>query len=78
MSESTKTNGQSENADINLPSWLPRISLENAVRAQIGDFEKILSIVPQSSTAGDNNSTLMVRLLVEVELIGWYRTHILV
>lgn len=70
MSETPKTNGQSEITDLNLPTWLPRISLENAVRAQIGDFEKIISVVPQSSSAGDNYSTLMVRLLVEVELIG--------
>lgn len=70
MLESTKINEQSDLTDLNLPSWLPRISLENAVRSQIGVFEKVLSIVPQSSTAGNSHSTLMVRLLVEVELIG--------
>lgn len=67
MSESTQTNGNG--VDSNLPPWLPRISLENAVRSQIGEFEKILSVTPQCSSAGDNYSTLMIRLLVEVELI---------
>ncbi|XP_064535662.1 uncharacterized protein LOC135426490 [Drosophila montana] len=69
MSESTQTNGHAEAADPNLPSWLPRISLENAVRAQIGDFEQILSVTPKPTSSGDNYSALMVRLLVEVELL---------
>ncbi|KAH8417168.1 hypothetical protein KR222_005491 [Zaprionus bogoriensis] len=69
MSDLIKTNGQSEATDSNLPAWLPRISLENAVRAQLGDFEAIMSITPQNSSAGDNYSSLMVRLLVEVELL---------
>ncbi|EDW66720.1 uncharacterized protein [Drosophila virilis] len=69
MSEPSHTNGHAEAADPNLPPWLPRISLENAVRAQIGDFEKILSVTPQPTSSGDNYSALMVRLLVEVELL---------
>ncbi|XP_060648422.1 uncharacterized protein LOC132786052 [Drosophila nasuta] len=69
MTESKQTNGNAESTDSQLPSWLPRISLENAVRAQIGDFEKILSVTPQSTGAEDNYSTLMIRLIVEVELI---------
>lgn len=70
MSEATQANGHAESLDANLPPWLPRISLQNAVRAQIGDFEKIRSVEPQPANAGDNYSTLMVRLLVEVELLG--------
>lgn len=73
MSESTQTNGHAEAADPNLPPWLPRISLENAVHAQIGDFEKILSVTPQPTSSGDNYSALMVRLLVEVELLGKWK-----
>ncbi|EDV93526.1 uncharacterized protein LOC6563541 [Drosophila grimshawi] len=69
MSEAIQTNGHAESTDTSLPSWLPRVSLENAVRAQIGDFEKILSVNPQSTNAQENYSTLMVRLLVEVELL---------
>ncbi|KAL7728372.1 hypothetical protein ACLKA6_007464 [Drosophila palustris] len=62
-------NGNVESKDSNLPPWLPRISLENAVRAQIGDFERIISVTPECSSSGDNYSTLMIRLAVEVELI---------
>lgn len=70
MSEAT-TNGHNEVPANNLPSWLSKISLEKAVQAQIGDFEKIISVIPQKgSSDGDNYSTQFLRLLVEVELIG--------
>ncbi|BFF89748.1 uncharacterized protein DMAD_08427 [Drosophila madeirensis] len=53
----------------NLPEWLSKITLEKAVRAQIGDFEKIISVKPeQDSSAGENYSSLFLRLLVDVEL----------
>ncbi|SPP84308.1 uncharacterized protein LOC117585917 [Drosophila guanche] len=53
----------------NLPEWLSKITLEKAVRAQIGDFEKIISVTPEhGSSAGENYSSLFLRLLVDVEL----------
>ncbi|KAH8267184.1 hypothetical protein KR026_002449 [Drosophila bipectinata] len=68
MSEAT--NGHDGVPANNLPAWLPNITLEKAVKAQIGDFEKILSVTPQKgSSEGENYSSLFLRLLVEVELL---------
>lgn len=69
MSEAT--NGHNGTPADNLPVWLPNITLEKAVQAQVGDFEKILSVTPQKgSSEGENYSSLFLRLLVEVELLG--------
>ncbi|XP_030374460.1 uncharacterized protein LOC115624024 [Scaptodrosophila lebanonensis] len=63
------TNGHAEPGNGNIPGWLPNVTLENAVRAQVGDFVRILSVTPQeASSAGENYSALMLRLQVEVEL----------
>ncbi|XP_017845582.1 uncharacterized protein LOC108602073 [Drosophila busckii] len=67
MSEQSATNGHVDTKASNLPPWLPRITMENAVRSQIGDFEKIVAVTSHCSSAGDNYSTSMVRLQVEVE-----------
>ncbi|XP_017079868.1 uncharacterized protein LOC108113702 [Drosophila eugracilis] len=68
MSEAT--NGHSEVPASNLPKWLANITLEKAVTAQIGDFEKIISVTPKSgSSEGENYSSQFLRLLVEVELL---------
>jgi len=74
MTEATKSNGTLEVPAENLPKWLPKITLEKAVQAQIGDFEKIISVTPvKGSSEGENYSSQFLRLFVEVELIGKLR-----
>lgn len=56
-----------------LPQWLDNITLEKAIKEQIGDFKKILEIKTENGTqAGESYSSLMMRIKAEVEIEGQF------
>ncbi|XP_065354510.1 uncharacterized protein LOC135948982 [Calliphora vicina] len=60
-------NGMS--ADNGLPQWLDNVTLEKAIKQQIGDYKSILEIKTENgSKEGENYSSLMMRIKAEVEM----------
>ncbi|KAI8118174.1 hypothetical protein CVS40_10086 [Lucilia cuprina] len=56
-------------ADKELPQWLDNVTLEKAIRQQIGDYKNILEIKTEnSSKEGENYSSLMMRIKADVEM----------
>lgn len=58
-------------ADNGLPEWLDNVTLEKAIRQQLGDYSNILQIKTENaSKEGENYSSLMMRIKAEVEIDG--------
>ncbi|XP_037817381.1 uncharacterized protein LOC119607509 [Lucilia sericata] len=56
-------------ADKELPQWLDNVTLEKAIRQQIGEYKNILEIKTENgSKEGENYSSLMMRIKAEVEM----------
>uniref|UniRef100_A0A1L8EFZ7 Putative ecdysteroid kinase n=1 Tax=Haematobia irritans TaxID=7368 RepID=A0A1L8EFZ7_HAEIR len=56
--------------DSNLPGWLKQISLTKALNETVGDvFSKLLGIrIENASKEGENYSSLLIRIIAEVEI----------
>lgn len=57
--------------DESLPKWLKDMTLNKAIKDQIGDFEKVREITSESVTKqGENYTSLIMLIMAEVELPG--------
>lgn len=62
-------NGITTNSGV--PEWLDNVTLEQAIKQQVGAFNKILDIKTENSSSnGENYSSLMMRIKTLVETEG--------
>lgn len=58
------------------PEWVNESYFENIVRAEFENYQQILKFdVSPATSAGDNYSSIMLKVDIDIELTGIYRYH---